>query len=53
MKQFDPDKPYVKKRNMTGVFYEQDGAKFSSGYKFMETLDEKPAQKPPPAREDF
>lgn len=50
MKQFDPDKPYVKKRGMTGVYYEQDGAKFSSGYKFMEELEsqskpEKPAKK--------
>lgn len=39
MMQFDPDKPYVKMRNMTGVYYEQNGAKFSAGYKFVEMLD--------------
>ena len=34
MKQFDPDKPYVKKRGMNGVYYEQAGARFTAGYKF-------------------
>jgi hypothetical protein len=48
MKQFDPDKPYVKSRSMTGVFYEQDGAKFTAGHKFMEMLPNQPAPKPAP-----
>lgn len=32
MKEFDPDKPSVKKRSMNGVHYEQDGYKFNAGF---------------------
>lgn len=37
-KEFDPDQPSVKVRSMTGVHYEQDGCKFSAGYKYIGKL---------------
>jgi hypothetical protein len=46
--QFDPDKPYVKKRGMGQVTYEQAGARFTAGHKFMEYLEEAPKPKEPP-----
>ena len=29
---FDPDKPFIKVRSMTGVRFHQDGHEFSAGY---------------------
>lgn len=46
--QFDPDKPYVKKRGMGQVTYEQAGARFTAGHKFMELLEEAPKPEEPP-----
>lgn len=51
MKQFDPDKPYVKKRGMTGVYYEQDGARFSAGFKFVANIGVRPEDEKKPAAE--
>jgi len=48
-KEFDPDQPFVKKRSMTGVTYEQDGCKFNSGYKYISKLKaDKPAAETKP-----
>lgn len=49
MKQFDPDKPYVKKRGMNGVYYEQAGARFTAGYKFVANIGVKPEDEDKPA----
>jgi hypothetical protein len=32
---FDPDKPYLKKRSMSGVHFEQNGYKFNAGHKMI------------------
>ena len=48
-KEFDPDQPFVKKRSMTGVTYEQDGCKFNSGHKYIGKLKaDKPAAETKP-----
>ena len=35
MKEFNPDKPYLKKRSMVGVRFEQDGHEFNAGHKLI------------------
>jgi len=45
-KEFDPDQHFVKIRGMNGIYYEQDGCKFNSGWKYIGKLK---ADKPEPA----
>lgn len=48
--EFDPDRHYVKIRNMQGVHYEQDGCKFGSGHQYLGRLDGK--KEPQQVKED-
>lgn len=50
MKQFDPDKPFVKKRGMGQIHYEQDGHKFDADHRYVGKLESEP-EKPEPKKD--
>ena len=55
MKEFDPDKPSIKVRGMGQVHHEQNGYKFTSGFKCIGKIDAptvKPEPKPAEPKED-
>jgi hypothetical protein len=51
-KEFDPDQHHVKVRSMTGVHYEQDGCKFTSGFKYAGKVKGADKPKPDPEPKD-
>lgn len=46
MNEFDPDKPFIKKRSMSAVYFVQDGKKFNAGHKYIGKADGTPEPKP-------
>lgn len=50
MKEFDPDKPFIKVRGMGQIHYEQNGCKFTAGRKYVGKLNAD-VKKPAPEKE--
>lgn len=46
MNEFNPDKPFIKKRSMSAVYFVQDGKKFNAGFNYIGKVDGTPEPKP-------